>query len=282
MKENKVELTDEEKKRRNLINYFLEKDKVLELGKRSTNDLNLQNSESDKNTENSWWYDGEIFNQQAHVIMNILSNSSYAVSNKGYRLWFILASKDNPNLISEEILKNKLKDTLKKEEFAKKNEDSINFNNASVIKLTIKKNFNLCNIVNYQFKHDLPADKLNILLDYTKLYFSKPSNFGKAGDYSDFNKPILNNLYNWYLKPLEKENMKKYCKHFEAMIKNMYLLLSIYFQNSTYRYNLICTICKANKILNKLKTDESKSEKLEIENRLLDEITEKILFEISI
>lgn len=296
MEENKAELTDEEKKRRNLINYFLGKPKKIKLDDiYDTNKKEYQQGEKCKNPEkDSWWYDGEIFNQQAHVIMNILSyeipNRIPFIPNIGYRLWFILASNDTKDgIIDNEVLKNKiidkLKDDNKRKEFLEKNESNINFNNPDVIELTIEKKLNLYDIVNNNFEHTSKENKLDILLDYVELYFSSPSNFSSSSDYSKYNESILNNLYNWYLKDLNKDNdraeIKKYCKKILKIISNLQEKLIEYFDNTVHKYNLICTLCKTNEILNKLKLklledDDQTKDYLGTENDLINTILDHI------
>ena len=268
MEENKAELTDKEKeekekeKRRNLITYFLEQPKKIKLSDiYDTNKKEYQQGEKCANPENySWWYDGKIFNQQAHVIMNILSYEIPSkipfIPNMGYRLWFILASNDTKDsIIDNEILKSKiiekLKDDNERKEFLKNNESNINFNNPGVIKLTIEKNLNLYdivnnNIVNIKFEPSSKENKLNLLLDYIELYFSKLSNFKTTSnklDYLNFNEPILNNLYNWYLKDITNpDEINTYCNKLENIVNNMEKLLVENSENAYHIYNLICTI----------------------------------------
>lgn len=285
MEENKVELTDKEKeeeKRRNLINYFLEQPEKIELDDiYDTNKKEYQQGEKCAKPEKySWWYDEEkeIFNQKAHVIMNILSNSSYAISNKGYRLWFLLASKDN-----KIIVQNLAYTFLKKK-------NTIDFNNDTDLKeIVFNSKKNLSTIINYPFNHPLNTKNIEKLFEYSILYFSKISNFENE-NYSSYNKPILENLYDWYLDDLKnKEEIEKYCKYFEEMISNMQQLLIKYFDNAVYKYNLICTICKTNEILNTLKLNilnknkndndnENDSQKkfLETENELMKTILKAI------
>lgn len=268
---------DEEKKRRNLINYFLRKDPVLESNiefeikfksgieskKWDTNDERLQGAK-----ERRWWKSKDnkiLYNQQAHVIMNILSyeipSKISFIPNIGYRLWFILASNDTKDsIIDNEILKSKiiekLKDDNERKEFLKNNESNINFNNPGVIKLTIEKNLNLYDIVNNNFEHTSKENKLNLLLDYVELYFSKPSNFKTTNnklDYLNFNEPILNNLYNWYLKDITNpDEINTYCNKLENIINSMEQLLTREKNTTIQKCNIICTIAKTKIIIHDL------------------------------
>lgn len=261
MEENKAELTDKEKeekekeKRRNLINYFLRKDPVLksniefeikfksgvESKRWATNDERLQGAK-----ERRWWKSKDnkiLYNQQAHVIIRILSNKDLDMSNKGFRLWYVLA-------------------------FTEKNID--------ILKPIVDKNDNLVNhddslkIVNVLKEYNESQNQnINIdrLLNYVELYFSQKSNFNGDDDYSSFNEPILNNLYNWYLKELTNpDEINNCCKQFEQIIRNMHQLLIKYFDNTVYKYNLICTICKTNEILNTLKLNILNKNKIDNEN----------------
>lgn len=263
----KVELTEEEKKRKNLINYFLEQPKKIKLSDiYDTNKKEYQQGEKCANPENySWWYDGKIFNQQAHVIMNILSHEIPSkipfIPNMGYRLWFILASNDTKDsIIDNEILKSKiiekLKDDNERKEFLKNNESNISFNNPGVIKLTIEKKLNLYDIVNIKFEPSSKENKLNLLLDYIELYFSKPSNFKTTNnklDYLNFNEPILNNLYNWYLKDITNpDEINTYCNKLENIINSMEQLLTREKNTTIQKCNIICTIAKTKIIIHDL------------------------------
>ena len=259
--EEKFELT--EQNRKILINYFLKKDKVLGLDKRSTNDPNLQNSGSKDDPEKSWWYDGEIFNQQAHVIMRILSNKNLRVPNKGFRLWYTLAFTNNEALL-EKIVNKEFRTNLSK------------YDDKLEIMNTLK---------NHDTSTKQSSTRIDDLLDCVELYFSKPSNFTTTDnklDYLNFNEPILNNLYNWYLNALTNPvEINTYCEYFEEIICNMQQLLIKYFDNTVYKYNLICTLCKTNEVLNELKLklledgDQTK-DCLETENELMKTILKAI------
>lgn len=233
----------------------------IESKKWATNDERLQGAK-----ERRWWKSKDnkiLYNQQAHVIMNILSyeipSKISFIPNIGYRLWFILASNDTKDsIIDNEILKSKiiekLKDDNERKEFLKNNESNINFNNPGVIKLTIEKNLNLYDIVNNNFEHTSKENKLNLLLDYVELYFSKENNFKDIDDYQKFNEPILNNLYNWYLKDITNpDEINTYCNKLENIVNNMEKLLVENSENAYHIYNLICTIYKTKDIITNLK-----------------------------
>lgn len=202
------------------------------------------------------------------------------VKNSGLQLWIFLAIKDtsqkNVDVIEEYFEKlNNVKD------FEHNKENKISNNLFSLIE-EIEKDKKYSSV-------SFNNKDVNTLLKYVELYFNNPSNFSSSNDYSKFNEPILNNLYNWYLEDLKenKEEIKDYCKQFEQIISNMQQLLIEYFDNTVYKYNLICTICKTNEILNTLKLNilnknknenENDSQKkfLETENELMKTILKSI------
>ncbi len=263
MEEEKVELTDEVYKK--LINYICNYNEGNENedNKKFLEDI----SKNEKYNNNAWWEekkDGKIYyNQKAHIVMHILSKNNNReepledIQNKGFNyLLYFLIKGQKKEYEGKKWLKT----------YWKNYADDIN---KKINKLKEEKN-------------DLLKENIKTLLDYTKLYFSKKSNFSSNNDYSSFNEPILNNLYNWYLNALTNPvEINTYCEYFEEIICNMQQLLIKYFDNTVYKYNLICTLCKTNEVLNELKLklledgDQTK-DCLETENELMKTILKAI------
>lgn len=240
MKENKVELTDEEKEEvyKKLINYICNYNEGNENedNKKFLEDI----SKNEKHNKNAWWEekkDGKIYyNQKAHIVMHILSKNNNNreeplddVQNKGfiYLLYFLIKGQ--------------------KKEYEGKNwlktywENYANDINKKINKLKNEKN-------------DLLKENINTLLDYVELYFSKENNFKDIDDYQKFNEPILNNLYNWYLKDITNpDEINTYCNKLENIVNNMEKLLVENSENAYHIYNLICTIYKTKDIITNLK-----------------------------
>ncbi len=195
------------------------------------------NDKEFQNSNVSWWEqttsnNKAYYNQKAHIIMNLLCRTElkkepkYDIKNKGYIY-----------LLEYHICNNKSSTLYHK-------------------RLNLKTFFqnereNINNLEN--------SKKANIdtLLECLGLYFSSPSNFSSSSDYSKYNVSILNNLYNWYLEDLNKDSdiaeITRYCKKILKIISNLQEKLIKYFDNTVYKYNLICTLCKTNEILNELK-----------------------------
>ena len=250
MKEKK-ELSDKDKQRISLINYFLKKDETLQFENLDTNSSNLQKGEKSSNPkEESWWYDKEqnIFNQKAHVIIRILSSNILRIPNKGFRLWFALA------FLQEKILK----ETVSLSSYSKE-----------------------LNIDNLLSKNTYDNINIDLLLKYVSLYFNNINNFNKYNnklDYDNLNKPILDNLYDWYLKDISQDKIQECCDKLEEIVSDMENLLFNNFENIIKKYNLICTICHTKVIINNLREKQgiSKKENIENDNNYLKMIIENL------
>ncbi|WP_270470079.1 hypothetical protein [Faecalibacillus faecis] len=265
MKEKK-ELSDKDKQRISLINYFLKKDETLQFENLDTNSSNLQKGEKSSNPkEESWWYDKEqnIFNQKAHVIIRILSSNILRIPNKGFRLWFALAFlEENKSLNSDEKIK------LLQEKILKE----------TVSLSSYSKELNIDNLLS---KNTYDNINIDLLLKYVSLYFNNINNFNKYNnklDYDNLNKPILDNLYDWYLKDISQDKIQECCDKLEEIVSDMENLLFNNFENIIKKYNLICTICHTKVIINNLREKQgiSKKENIENDNNYLKMIIENL------
>ncbi|WP_270832484.1 hypothetical protein [Faecalibacillus intestinalis] len=243
MEENKVKLTDEEQEIKNLINFFLKQKDEYELNGLETTYRYLQNDEEKKN----WWLDGVKYNQKAHAIMHFLAKKNILnLLNSGLQLWIYLAIKDATKK-SVEYVENYFKklNNIKNYDHNKSGNPGNSCVNSNLKEL-IKNNNNIFQNISYE-------NNINTLLDYVELYFSKKSNFSSNNDYSSFNEPILNNLYNWYLKDITNPvEINTYCNKLENIVNNMEQLLKNEKKSNIKKCNLICTIAKTKIIINKL------------------------------
>ena len=98
---------------------------------------------------------------------------------------------------------------------------------------------------------------INILLDYLKLYFSCISNFNGKNDFKTYNKPILDNLYDWYLKDVSQDKIQECCNKLEEIVSEMETMLNNNSDNSIKKFNLICTICYTKIKINNLMKEEN-------------------------
>lgn len=247
MKENKVELTDEEQEIKNLINFFLKKEDNYELNGLKTTYKYLQN----KYNETNWWHDGVIYDQKAHAIMHILAANSETelskiiknIKNSGLQLWIYLAIKDATKK-SVDVIEKYFENLNNIKDFDHNKEKKISNNLFSLIE-EIEKDKKYSSV-------SFNNKDVNTLLKYVELYFSEPSNYNKL-DYLNFNEPILNNLYNWYYNELKKpDQINTYCNKLENIINSMEQLLTREKNTTIQKCNIICTIAKTKIIINKL------------------------------
>lgn len=233
----KKELTNEKEKELkikiiNLLLLFNEKneqdynDKNSDLYK-TFHDTDYQNSPSNI----SWWYESDKtkYNQKAHIILHLLSKKKLstkgAISNKGFIFLLKYIINKNASISNDE--------TLNIKNFFKNNIDEIN-------KLEDNK---------------INDNDINILLSYLALYFSEINNFETEGDFEKYNKPILDNLYDWYLKDISQDKIQECCNKLEEIVSKMGTMLNNNSDNSTEKNNLDCTINHTNKIINNLRNN---------------------------
>ena len=206
-----------------------------------------------KYNNGAWWAikkkNKEIYyDQKAHIIMRILR------TNNNHSNPFVNVTNPGFIYLLEYCINNKYKELKEKENLQKSWENYV------------------CDIHNKVKKIDFINNEkdLDILLDYLKLYFSCISSFNDEGDFENYNKPILDNLYDWYLKNILQDKIQECCDCLNKIINEMKKLLLIdkYFNNNTKKYNLICTICHTKIIINKLKKklDLSKETAVTLEN----------------
>ena len=260
-----VEFTEIELKK--LINYMIHYDITGEnegykssILKEIFTDISYNN--------NAWWEikkkDNKYYDQKAHIIMRILAKSNKknikdligTVSNNGFCC--LLHYCINNGEYKE---KSNKKQPLSKW-WSDYEEDIKNF---------LEREKNIEQEIN-----------INILLDYLKLNFSCIKNFNDIGDFENYSKPILDNLYDWYLNDIETDKIQECCDCLDKVINEMKKLLLIdkYFNNNTKKYNLICTICYTKIIINKLKKELDLSKEtaitLENDNDLLQKIIDSL------
>ncbi len=265
----------------NLINYLIKKGKVLNISNElNTSNAFLQNSESDTDPENSWWYDKDEkeFNQKAHAIIHFLSinkcssinKTMDSIKNAGLALWIYCATGCKNEEFEKELLK-----TINSEKY--------NNGICWLQKYNISKD-SLNNIFISENKNQIPFEDILIILDYLKLYFNCPNNFSTEDgvpDYSHYNVHILDNIYNWYLKNINSfSQTNECCKKLEESINEM---ISILKTNNRIREikkrSIICTILKVKEVINKLKIryyDPNRGEFTDIEKENLKKIIHDI------
>ena len=235
-----VEFTEIELKK--LINYMIHYDITGEnegykssILKEIFTDISYNN--------NAWWEikkkDNKYYDQKAHIIMRILAKSNKknikdligTVSNNGFccLLHYCINNgeykeKSNKKQPLSKWWSDYEEDIKKFLENKKKIEQEIN---------------------------------INILLDYLKLYFSYIKNFEKKNDFKTYNKPILDNLYDWYLKDISQDKIQKCCNKLEEIVSEMETMLNNNSDNSIKKFNLICTICYTKIKINNLMKEEN-------------------------
>lgn len=238
-----------------LSNYYETRDENYDKENCALN--KVFNDKEFQNSDVSWWEqkinNKPYYNQKAHIIMHLLSkthlsNQGSGISNKGFIY-----------LLEYHICNNRgnspIKKTLKLKEFFQENSDKIE-------KLK---------------SYEIETKNILTLLSYLELYFSEISNFEQYFDkidYPNLNEPILNNLYNWYLKDITNPNeINTYCNKLENIVNNMEKSLMKHNENALHRYNLICTICKTKDIITKLKISyyNSKLEIYKAKNELIND-----------
>lgn len=236
-----VEFTEIELKK--LINYIIHYDITDENnGYKSAILKEIFTNESYNN--NAWWAikkkDKEIYyDQKAHIVMRILAKSNKInianligkVQNNGFccLLHYCINNSDyNEKSDKKQTLSawwlNYEKDIKKFLEHQKNIEQEIS---------------------------------INILLDYLKLYFSYINNFNSKNDFKTYNKPILDNLYDWYLKDVSQDKIQKCCNKLEEIVSGMETMLNNNSNNSIKKLNLICTICYTKIKINNLMKEEN-------------------------
>lgn len=218
-----------------LSNYYETRDENYDKENCALN--KVFNDKEFQNSDVSWWEqkinNKPYYNQKAHIIMHLLSkthlsNQGSGISNKGFIY-----------LLEYHICNNRgnspIKKILKLKEFFQENSDKIE-------KLK---------------SYEIETKNILTLLSYLELYFSEISNFITTNnklDYLNFNEPILNNLYNWYLKDITNpDEINTYCNKLENIVNNMEKLLVENSENAYHIYNLICTIYKTKDIITNLK-----------------------------
>ena len=190
---------------------------------------------------NAWWEikkkDNKYYDQKAHIIMRILTINKnrpdpfVGVSNNGF--CYLLRYCINNGEYKEKSNKRQSLSTW----WSEYKENISDF---------LEREKNIEQEIN-----------INILLDYLKLYFSCISNFNGKNDFKTYNKPILDNLYDWYLKDISQDKIQECCNKLEEIVSEMETMLNNNSDNSIKKFNLICTICYTKIKINNLMKEEN-------------------------